>query len=152
MADFLDKKKYPEFWGACRTTAYGMLGGTAFGMFGGTCQAVVNSKSIAKYAISTGVNVGMLSCCFFGVQEIIALARNKRDVWNSVGAGATSGFISFAAYGGPKFGILGTVMLSTVGFGGHYVGTKILFAKEEFVKARRKHLLKQRVNNNDNDK
>ena len=102
-------------------------------------------KSIPKYAMSTGANMGMLSCCFFGVQEILAYARNKRDVWNSVGAGATSGFISFAAYGGPRFGVFGTIIMSTVGFGGHYVGEKIIFAKDEFVKARRKHLKRSEI-------
>ena len=50
------------------------------------------------------------------MQEILAYARNKQDVWNSVGAGATSGFISFAAYGGPRFGVFGTIIMSTVGF------------------------------------
>ena len=112
MDSILDKKKYPEFWSLCRTTTYGLLGGTALGVFGGTCQAVINSKSIPKYAMSTGANMGMLSCCFFGVQEILAYARNKRDVWNSVGAGATSGFISFAAYGGPRFGVFGLLEVS----------------------------------------
>ena len=145
MDCILDKKKYPEFWSLCRTTTYGLLGGTALGVFGGTCQAVINSKSIPKYAMSTGANMGMLSCCFFGVQEILAYARNKRDVWNSVGAGATSGFISFAAYGGPRFGVFGTIIMSTVGFGGHYVGEKIIFAKDEFVKARRKHLKRSEI-------
>ena len=140
MNDILDKKKYPEFWSACRTTSYGLLGGTALGVFGGTCQAIINSKSIPRYALSTGTNIGMLSCCFFGVQEMLAIARKKRDVWNSVGAGATSGFVSFAAYGGPKFGILGTILMSAIGFGGHYVGEKIVFAKDEFVRARRLHL------------
>ena len=77
---------------------------------------------------------------------MLAYTRNKRDVWNNVGAGASSGFISFAAYGGPRFGILGTILLSSVAYCGHYVGEKVDFAKEEFVRARRLHLRKERMN------
>ena len=146
MPSILDKNEYPEFWRSCRTTAFGTIGGSAFGTLIGTCQAVVNSKSIPKYAITTGVNFGMLSCCFFGLREILAYARSKRDVWNNVAAGASSGFISFAAYGGPRFGILGTVILSSVAYCGHYVGEKVDFAKEEFIRARRLHLRKERMN------
>ena len=146
MSPILDKNNYPEFWRACRTTAFGTIGGSAFGALVGTCQAVVNSKSIPKYAVTTGVNFGMLSCCFFGLREMLAYTRNKRDVWNNVGSGASCGFISFAAFGGPRFGILGTLLLSSVAYCGHYVGEKVDFAKEEFVNARRLHLRKERMN------
>ena len=81
MDSILDKKKYPEFWSLCRTTTYGLLGGTALGVFGGTCQAVINSKSIPKYAMSTGANMGMLSCCFFGVTLPSSSRRYVNDVW-----------------------------------------------------------------------
>ena len=129
----------------CRNTAAGVLVGGTLGAVGGASAAIVNGHSVPFYALKVGTNVGMLSCCFFGLNETFCFVRQRRDVWNPTCAGAISGFVCLAAYGGPRFGLLGSLIMSGAGYGGHHLSTAIDDAKETLIQVRKDHHEKQRI-------
>ena len=114
------------------------------------CNLYIYARISSKNNYSKYSNFGSISLDF-QIENCKKYANKHKievlesNIYTDIGAGATSGFISFAAYGGPRFGVFGTIIMSTVGFGGHYVGEKIIFAKDEFVKARRKHLKRSEI-------
>ena len=126
----------------CRNVALGVIGGSLLGVVGGASAAIVQNHPVSFYAVRVGTNFGMLSCCFFGLNETLCFLRQKRDVWNPTFSGAASCFVCFSAYGGPRFGVLGLILMSGVGYGGHHVGGTLGEMKDEFVRARRAHLRK----------
>ena len=126
----------------CKNVALGVIGGSTLGIVGGASAAIVQNHPVSFYAARVGTNFGMLSCCFFGLGETLAFLRQKRDVWNPTIAGATSGFVCFSAYGGPRFGVLGSFLMCGVGYGGHHLGEVLFDMKDEFVEKRRMHLRK----------
>merc|ERR1711920_295621 len=83
------------------------------------------------YGGTMGVNFALVTGSFSGCYEMLAWQRQKRDIYNAIGAGAITGAAWSTFYAGPSKSIHGALLFTTIGAFGYISEEKYLKWKDD---------------------
>mmetsp|Transcript_7941 Transcript_7941/g.10568 ORF Transcript_7941/g.10568 Transcript_7941/m.10568 type:complete len:149 (-) Transcript_7941:355-801(-) len=92
----------------------------AVGATFGSILATYRGHSIPFYSVSMGMNYALVSTTYFGIETGLRHIRNTNDPINHAAAGFLSGAFLTMPFVGFGKGMMGGLLLGTLGVGGFY--------------------------------